>query len=217
MNDKREVWSAAPLIPERPTLAKLRSAAKGCTACPLWKTGTQTVFGTGTDRARMILVGEQPGNEEDLAGEPFIGPAGKLLDKCLNEAGIDRAAVYVTNAVKHFKWEPSGKRRVHKKPSAREIAACRPWLEAEIETLQPSLIVCLGATAAQTLLGRDFRVTQRRGEIIETENGRRLLATVHPSSILRAPDSATRASETELFIKDLRRAAEALRAGMKRD
>jgi uracil-DNA glycosylase len=204
---KKETWSAAPLVPERPTLKTLRAAAAACTACPLWQTGTQTVFGEGRAEARILFVGEQPGNDEDLAGHPFVGPAGKLLDKCLVEAGIDRDEVYVTNAVKHFKWEPSGKRRLHKKPNSREIAACRPWLEAEIQVVEPDLIVCLGATAAQTLLGRQFRVTQQRGEIVEGPAGRKAMATVHPSSILRAPDDQTRRQETERFIADLRRAA----------
>ena len=210
-SSKREVWSAAPLVPSRPTLPKLKTAAAGCTACPLWKTGTQTVFGEGAAGARVIFVGEQPGNEEDLGGRPFIGPAGKFLDKALAEAAIDRAQVYVTNTVKDFKWEPSGKRRLHKKPSAREIAACRPWLEAEIAVLHPEVIVCLGATAAQALLGRTFRVTQHRGEWIESPLAERVLATVHPSSILRAPDEETRQRETERFIDDLRKVGGFLR------
>lgn len=203
--EKREVWSAAPLIPEAPTLKKLRSAAADCKACPLWKTGTQTVFGEGRPEAKVVFVGEQPGNDEDLAGKPFVGPAGKLLDKCLIEAGIDRDQVYVTNAVKHFKWEPAGKRRLHKKPNSREIAACRPWLEAELDVLQPDFIVALGATAAQTLFGKDFRVTQHRGELIESPLARYAMATVHPSSILRSPDDKTRHEETARFIEDLRK------------
>jgi uracil-DNA glycosylase len=211
----REVWSAAPLVPERPTLKKLKIAAAGCTACPLWKTGTQTVFGEGLPIARVVMVGEQPGNDEDLQGRPFVGPAGKLLDRCLAEAGIDREQVYVTNAVKHFKWEPSGKRRLHKKPNAREIAACRPWLEAELEVLKPDVIVALGATAAQTLLGRQFRVSQQRGEFVESPLARYVIATVHPSSILRAPDEETRHAEIARFVDDLKKIA-AVISGLKK-
>lgn len=158
--------SAAELIPPRATLKQLREIAAGCRACPLWKSGTQTVFGTGMRAAKIIFVGEQPGNDEDLAGKPFVGPAGKLLDRALVTAGIDRRAVYLTNVVKHFKWEPRGKRRLHKKPNAREIAACRPWLDAEIDLLKPQVLVCLGATAAQALLGKQFRVSKQRGDLI---------------------------------------------------
>ena len=202
-----EPFTALPFVPSQPTLRKLKIAAAGCTGCPLWRTGTQTVFGEGKPTAKVMFVGEQPGNDEDLQGKPFVGPAGKLLDKCLVEAGINRDDVYVTNAVKHFKWEPAGKRRLHKKPSAREIAACRPWLEAEIEVLRPAVIVALGATGAQTLLGRDFRVTQHRGELIPSPLAPNVLATVHPSSILRAPDDETRRAETARFIDDLKKAA----------
>lgn len=204
---KKELWSAAPFVPDEPTLRKLKIAAAGCTGCPLYKVATQTVFGEGSSEARVLFVGEQPGNDEDLQGKPFVGPAGKLLDRCLMEAGIDRAQVYVTNAVKHFKWEPRGKRRLHKKPSAREIAACRPWLEAEIQVLQPTVIVALGATAAQTLLGKDFRVTQQRGELIPSPLAPHVLATVHPSSLLRAPDEETRRLETARFVDDLHKVA----------
>jgi len=204
---KREVSSAAPLVPARPTLKTLQVAAAKCTACPLWKTGTQTVFGEGSAGAKVVFVGEQPGNDEDLTGKPFVGPAGKLLDKCLVEAGIARDDVYVTNAVKHFKWEPSGKRRLHKKPNSREIAACRPWLEAELAVLKPEVVVALGATAAQTLLGKDFRVTQRRGELIDSPLARFVMATVHPSSILRAPDEAKRHEERARFVEDLQKVA----------
>jgi DNA polymerase len=203
----RENWSAAPFVPEKPTLRKLKLAAAGCKGCPLYRIGTQTVFGEGRPDAKVMLIGEQPGNEEDLTGAPFVGPAGKLLDRCLLEAGINREEVYVTNAVKHFKWERSGKRRLHKKPSAREIAACRPWLEAEIELLRPAILVALGATAAQTLLGRDFRVTLHRGELIPSPLAPRVMATIHPSSILRAPDSETRASETARLIGELKQVA----------
>jgi len=206
---KRTLTTAAHRIPERPTLATLRESAAGCQACPLWERGTQTVFGAGPQNARMVLVGEQPGDDEDRTGQPFTGPAGKLLDRALGQAGVDRAQVYVTNAVKHFKWEPRGKRRIHSKPSASEVAACRPWLEAEIQVLEPEVIVCLGATAAQALLGRDFKVTQRRGELIPAAIARYLLATVHPASILRAPDSETRRREMDLFTADVRRAAAA--------
>jgi uracil-DNA glycosylase family protein len=197
-------FSPAP-VPSKPTLSKLRNAARGCQACPLWRTGTQTVFGEGAVRSRIMFVGEQPGNDEDLAGKPFVGPAGKLLDRALEAAGIDRSLAYVTNVVKHFKWEPRGKRRLHKKPNSREIAACRPWLDAEIGVLKPQVIVCLGATAAQALLGRDFRVSVQRGQFIDSPLAPKVMATVHPSSILRAPDEAKRQTEMERFIEDLRR------------
>lgn len=205
-----ELETAAQLIPPRPTIKKLQEAARGCRACPLWKTGTQTVFGEGSRQAKVVFVGEQPGNDEDLAGKPFVGPAGKLLDKALVEAGIKREEVYVTNAVKHFKWEPRGKRRIHKKPSGREIAACRPWLEAELEVLQPKVLVCLGATAAQSLLGKDFRVSQRRGEFVKSPLAENVVATVHPSSILRAPDDETRHAEMARFIDDLKKIAKVI-------
>jgi uracil-DNA glycosylase family protein len=201
--------TAAPLIPERPTLKKLKEAAAGCTACPLHETGTQTVFGEGSPSAEIILVGEQPGDQEDLAGKPFVGPAGRLLDKALEEAGIDRKLAYVTNVVKHFKWQPRGKRRIHQKPNAAEIAACRPWLDAELSLLKPKVLVCLGATAAQALLGRQFRVSKHRGEPVESDLAPVVMATVHPSSILRAED---REVQMEMFVEDLRRVAEALRA-----
>jgi uracil-DNA glycosylase len=203
--ERVETGTAAPLVPERPTLLKLREAAADCKACPLWKTGTQTVFGEGERTAKVMFVGEQPGNDEDLQGKPFVGPAGKLLDQALEEAGINRDEVYVTNMVKHFKWEPKGKRRIHKKPNAREIAACRPWLEAELEVVKPEVLVCLGATAAQGLLGRDFRVSQQRGELIESDLAPHVMATVHPSSILRAPDDETRRAERKRFVDDLKK------------
>jgi uracil-DNA glycosylase len=193
--------TAAPLVPPRPSLRKLREAAAGCKACPLWKTGTQTVFGEGSPRAEVMFVGEQPGDQEDLAGQPFVGPAGKLLDKALEQAGIDRSLAYVTNAVKHFKWKGQGKRRIHQKPNWSEITACFPWLEAELAVVKPRVLVCLGATAAQTLLGRQFRVTQHRGEPVESDLAPVVIATVHPSSILRADD---RDAELEKFISDLR-------------
>ncbi len=187
--------TAAPLIPVRATLTSLRAVAAGCRACPLWKTATQTVFGEGRAKAKIVFIGEQPGNEEDLEGRPFVGPAGKLLNRAFVEAGINRSEVYLTNTVKHFKWEPSGKRRLHKKPNAREIAACRPWLDAELRVLKLALIVCLGATAAQALLGKDFRVGRQRGAWSRLPSGERILATVHSSSILRAPDEETRRRE----------------------
>ena len=202
--------SAAELIPDRPSLTSVRDAAKACQACDLWKRGTQTVFGEGARQAELMLVGEQPGDAEDLAGRPFVGPAGKLLDRALEAAGIDRATVYVTNVVKHFKWEPRGKRRIHKKPNATEISACRPWLDIEIQLVKPRAIVCLGATAAQALLGRQFKVTAHRGEFIESPLAPLVLATVHPSSLLRAPDEETRRLETKRFIDDLRKVARAL-------
>jgi uracil-DNA glycosylase len=192
-------------IPPKRTIEELEKAAKDCKACDLWKRATQTVFGEGEADARILFVGEQPGNQEDLEGKPFVGPAGKLLDTALLEAGIDRRKAYVTNAVKHFKWEPRGKRRIHKKPNAAEIAACRPWLEAEIGALRPKVIVCLGATAAQALLGRDFRVTQHRGEFLKSPLASFVMATVHPSSILRAPDDETRDDEMKRFISDLKK------------
>jgi len=205
--------SAAPLIPSKPTLPRLREAAAGCQACDLWERGTQTVFGAGSRAARAMFVGEQPGNEEDLAGVPFVGPAGRLLDKALAEAGIDRRQTYVTNVVKHFKWEPRGKRRIHAKPNAQEIRACRPWLEAEIAVVKPDVIVCLGATAAQSLLGASFRVSQRRGEVVPSPLAPKIIATVHPSSILRAPDDESRRVETRRFVDDLKKVAKVLGEG----
>jgi uracil-DNA glycosylase len=207
---KRPTNDAAKLIPDRPTLLKVAAAARDCQACDLWARGTQTVFGEGGGRADVMFVGEQPGDAEDLAGKPFVGPAGKVLDRALQAAGIDRAAVYVTNVVKHFKWEPRGKRRIHKKPNAGEIAACRPWLDTEIELVKPRAIVCLGSTAAQALLGREFKVTKHRGEFVPSSLAPLVLATVHPSSILRAPDDETRHREMEQFTADLRTVARAL-------
>jgi DNA polymerase len=200
---------AAALIPPNPTLRKVAEAAKGCRACDLWKIGTQTVFGEGRAKAELMLVGEQPGDQEDLAGRPFVGPAGKLLDRALEEAGIDRELAYVTNVVKHFKWQPRGKRRIHQKPNAAEIAACRPWLDAELALIKPEVLVCLGATAAQALLGRQFRVSRDRGVPVESDLAPVVMATVHPSSILR---SENREEETALLVEDLRRVAEALRS-----
>lgn len=202
--------TAAPLIPAEPGLEPLRAAAAGCQACDLWQRGTQTVFGEGSVHAKILFVGEQPGNDEDLAGRPFVGPAGKLLDKALELAGIDRKLAYVTNVVKHFKWEPRGKRRIHAKPNSIEIAACRPWLDAEIARIQPEVVVCLGATAAQALLGRHFRVSTERGKFVPSQLAPKVMATVHPSAILRAPDDATRHAELARFLDDLRTLAKAL-------
>ncbi|SPE55272.1 Phage SPO1 DNA polymerase-related protein (fragment) [Verrucomicrobia bacterium] len=207
----RERWSAAPLVPSHPTLSGLREAARGCRACPLWERATQTVFGAGGRDAKVVFVGEQPGFEEDLAGKPFVGPAGKLLDKALVQAGIEREEVYVTNAVKHFKWEPKGQQHIHKKPNAKEVAACRPWLEAELGTVKPEVLVCLGATAAQALLGREFRVSRQRGEWVPSPLASHVMATVHPSSILRAPDDATRHEQMARFVDDLKKIAQVMR------
>lgn len=213
---KRDIEvSAANFLPEKLTLPALHEASKSCRGCDLYKIGTQTVFGEGARHAEVMFVGEQPGDKEDLTGKPFVGPAGALLDRALVAAGIDRKQVYVTNAVKHFKWEPRGKRRIHKKPSSMEIAACRPWLDAEIEVVRPEVIVCLGATAAQALLGRTFKVTQHRGELIE-HNGQRYIATVHPSSILRAQDDDSRHAEMAHFIEDLRAVRQILNLREKR-
>jgi uracil-DNA glycosylase len=201
--------TAAPLVPARPTLPKLREAAAGCKACPLWKTGTQTVFGEGLAKAEVMFVGEQPGDREDLEGRPFVGPAGRLLDEALAAAGIDRSLAYVTNAVKHFKWTPRGKRRIHQKPSWSEIAACRPWLDAELAVVKPRVLVPMGATAAQALLGRQFRVTRDRGKPVDSELAPVVIATIHPSAILRA-DEADRDREYKALVDDLRTVAKVL-------
>ncbi len=210
MTPKRLAISAADFLSERETLPALKDAARQCKGCDLWKRATQTVFGEGRVGAEVMFVGEQPGNDEDLQGRPFVGPAGKLLGKALDVAGIDRDDVYVTNIVKHFKWEPRGKRRIHKKPSGMEIAACRPWFDEEVKVIKPKVMVCLGATAAQALLGRNFKVTQERGKVI-TQGELPIIATVHPSSILRAPDEETRHAEMEQFINDLKIVAANLR------
>ena len=204
---------AATLIPAKITWKSLRDAAAGCRACDLWERGTQTVFGEGSAPAPLMLIGEQPGNEEDLEGHPFVGPAGRLLDKALEAAGIVRKEAYVTNVVKHFKWEPRGKRRIHAKPNSVEIAACVPWLEAELEVVKPEVLVCLGATAAQALLGRQFRVTAERGKFVESKLAPHVTATVHPSSILRAPDGEARRREMDLFVADLKIVAKVLKGG----
>jgi len=202
--------SAEDFFPDRKSLKAFREAAADCQACDLWERGTQTVFGEGARHAEIVFIGEQPGNEEDLSGKPFVGPAGRLLDEALIEAGIDRTQTYVTNVVKHFKWEPRGKRRIHKKPNVKEIAACRPWLEAEIGLVKPKVIVCLGATAAQALLGPKFKVSKQRGQFIESTLAPYVLATVHPSSILRAPDDETRFLEKRRFVDDLKKVAHVL-------
>jgi DNA polymerase len=196
-----DTGSAADYLPPTRALSALRDAAAGCRACPLWRTGTQTVFGEGAKASEVMLVGEQPGDKEDLAGRPFVGPAGKLLDEALEEAGIDRTRAYVTNVVKHFKWQARGKRRIHAKPAWSEIAACRPWLDAELEAVRPEVLVCLGATAAQALLGRQFRVTKERGRRVESDLAPHVLATIHPSAVLRADD---RDAEFSGLVDDLR-------------
>src|ERR1700747_2557384 len=206
---KRTPKSAELSIKVNASLEELKAAAKKCQACDLWKHATQTVFGEGLPNAKIILIGEQPGNHEDLEGKPFVGPAGHLLDEALAEAGINRDKVYVTNAVKHFKWEPRGKRRIHQKPNSREIAACRPWLEAELRIIKPKLVVALGATAAQTIFGPSFRVTRERGEVLSSKLAPRVLATVHPSSLLRQPDEESRQREYKNFVSDLRAALRA--------
>lgn len=198
---------AVRFLPEDRSLSALRQAAAGCTGCDLYANATQTVFGDGDPQALVMFVGEQPGDAEDVAGEPFVGPAGKLLDRALADAGIDRDRAYVTNAVKHFKWEPRGKRRLHSKPNAREIRACSPWLEAEIAAVRPKVVVCLGATAAQALLGASFKVTQQRGSFVQSAHAPYVTATVHPSSLLRIPDSDKRRAEMARFVEDLRKAA----------
>ena len=195
------------LLPERPTLPAVRDIAAGCKACDLYKRGTQTVFGEGPKRAQVMMVGEQPGDAEDLAGHPFVGPAGRVLDRALEDAGIDRRLVYVTNVVKHFKWEPRGKRRIHAKPNASEIGACRPWLETEIALVKPRVLVCLGATAAQALLGKAFKVSQQRGEVVESSLAPLVTATVHPSSILRARTDEERHEAMSRFVADLKKVA----------
>lgn len=207
-----QIDTAAPLIPPRPTINKLRAAAAECKACDLWKSGTQTVFGEGKQSSLIMFIGEQPGDKEDLAGRPFVGPAGALLDKALEEAGIDRSRVYVTNVVKHFKWGPRGKRRIHKKPNAVEITACRPWLETEIGVIKPRAIICLGSTAAQAVIGPKFRVSIQRGQFVKSDLAEYVTATVHPSSILRAPGDEARRTERARFVEDLRKIRRALGA-----
>ncbi len=199
----QETGSAADFLPDRLSLTSLREAAAGCKGCHLWQVGTQTVFGAGAREAEVMFVGEQPGDYEDRAGKPFVGPAGRLLDEALVEAGIDRSTTYVTNAVKHFKWQARGKRRIHQKPNWAEMTACRPWLEAELTVVQPRVLVLLGATAAQSLLGRQFRVTQNRGQLVESDLAEAVTATIHPSAILRG-EPEQRETEFAAFVDDMK-------------
>ena len=201
---------AGKFLPAGSSIRELRAAAAICKGCELWRNATQTVFGDGSERAKMMLIGQQPGDQEDLKGIPFSGPAGQLLDRGLVDAGIDREEVYVTNAVKHFKWLPRGKRRLHQKPNGREITACRPWLIAELEAIQPRVLVCLGATAARAVLGKITKISEHRGELLESELRSRIVVTVHPSSILRIEDSDSRQLAMRHFVADLRTARRAL-------
>src|SRR5919197_1698346 len=212
--DEALPWDATPFLPREKSQEALVKAAARCQGCDLYRVGTQTVFGEGPPRAEVMMIGEQPGDVEDRAGQPFVGPAGRVLDEALEEVGIDRSRVYVTNVVKHFKWEARGKRRIHSKPNAREIRACRPWLDEELELVEPRIIVVLGATAAQALLGPKFRVTQQRGQALSnTGLAPYVVATVHPASILRAPDPETRESEGRAFVADLRTVRKLLENG----
>lgn len=199
--------SARDLIPPEPTVPQLRRAAAACTACPLYRNATQTVFGEGPEHAPLMLVGEQPGDVEDNLGRPFVGPAGRLLDRCLSESGLDRGRLYLTNVVKHFKWVPRGRRRIHETPAAAEIAACLPWLEAEIAAVAPRVLLALGASAARALFGRDFRVTRERGRVIRSALAPFALASVHPAALLRIPDTDKRDEEIRRFVAELRTAA----------
>ena len=208
----KAIETAAPLIPPRPTIKKLEAVAAECKACHLWENATKTVFGEGKSTSTVMFIGEQPGDKEDLSGHPFVGPAGALLDKALVEAGIDRTKVYVTNVVKHFKWEPRGKRRIHKKPNGAEIAACRPWLEAEIAVVKPRAIVCLGSTAARAVIGPNFRVSVQRAQFVESTLAPLVTATVHPSSILRATSDEAGHEEMQRFIADLKTIWQAISA-----
>ena len=216
-NSNPETGSAEALIPPRANLQELRRIAAGCRACDLWKRGTQTVFGEGSAHAKVMFVGEQPGDREDIEGKPFVGPAGRILDEGLEAAAINRDEVYVTNVVKHFRWVAAtrGKKRIHKKPRVSEINACRPWLDAELARVQPTVLVCLGATAAQALLGKQFSVTRDRGSFVKSPLAPFVMATVHPSSILRSPDSESRAAEMKMFIDDLKKISRALKSNAK--
>jgi DNA polymerase len=203
---------AAEFIPERKTLPVLRGAVQDCRGCGLYRDATQAVFGEGSQSSVIFFIGEQPGDEEDRLGHPFVGPAGRLFDRALQEAGIDRSAVYITNAVKHFKFEERGKRRIHKKPAASEVSACRPWLEAEIALIRPKIIVCLGATAAQSVFGADYRVTKERGQFVEHPWAPQATSTIHPSAILRAPNEEQRRTEYQRFVADLKKVAVSARS-----
>ncbi len=213
---RRTVLTAAPFIPESPTLPLLKEAVQGCRGCDLYRYATQAVLGEGAKSASILMIGEQPGDEEDRVGRPFVGPAGRLLDRALVDAGIDRSSTYVTNAVKHFKFEERGKRRIHKKPSGLEIKACKPWLEAEIAVVRPEIIVCLGATAAQSVFGATYRVTRQRGQFVEHPWARYATSTVHPSAILRAPDDEQRHLEYDNFVADLKQVREKAQAWPRR-
>src|SRR5687767_11691354 len=205
------VRSAAPFVPKTTSVRALNAAAHECRGCDLYKAATQVVFGAGPRAAQVMFVGEQPGDQEDRQGEPFVGPAGAMLDKALADAGIPRDRVYVTNAVKHFKWEPRGKRRIHKKPRASEVKACRPWLEAELRAVKPAVVVCLGATAAQSMLGASFKLMQQRGQVVSSPAAARIVATIHPSAVLRAPDSESGKAACAMLVADLKVVAKALR------
>ncbi len=205
--------TAAVLIPEKRTLRSLKEAAAGCRACPLWERGTQTVFGEGLLNSRLILVGEQPGDSEDRQGRPFVGPAGRILDRGLEEAGIDRKEAYVTNAVKHFKWIAKGRLRLHQKPNAREIGACLPWLDAESDLIRPEVLVAMGATAAQALLGKEVRVTRDHGRVLPSDRVPHATVTIHPSAVLRAQTEEDREKAMRGFVDDLRTVADVLRKG----
>src|SRR5437660_2836800 len=209
MPSKAEEYARPATPPDSSSLSTVREAAQDCTACHLYKQATQTVFGEGPKKASIMLVGEQPGDYEDVAGKPFVGPAGKIMDRALEEAGIAREQVYVTNVVKHFKWEPRGKRRIHKKPNSREVAACRPWLEAELRLVRPKLLVVLGSTAGQAIFGPSFRVTRERGKVLSSKFAPKVVATVHPSSLLRQPDEEWHHREYQNFVSDLHVAVKA--------
>jgi DNA polymerase len=213
MCPEKRAPGAEEFLPDRLSLASLERAASKCKGCHLYQKGKQTVFGEGLRRSRLMLVGEMPGDQEDKQGKPFVGPAGKLLDRALDEAGIDRSEAYITNVVKHFKWEKRGKRRLHRTPNASEIKACLPWLDAEIEVIEPEVIVCLGATAARALIGSDFRVTRQRGEFVESDWAPHVTATVHPSSILRSEDDEERRRAMEEFVEDLEKVERVLNGG----
>jgi uracil-DNA glycosylase family protein len=203
---------ATPYVPASSSLIALATAARACRGCPLWEPATQTVFGEGSGTSPMMLIGEQPGDREDVEGAPFVGPAGHLLDQAMDDASLDRSVVYVTNAVKHFKWTPRGKRRIHQNPNRAEIAACRPWLEQEVAIVRPQLLVCLGATAAGTVLGSKVRVTRDHGQFFDTALGPPATVTLHPSAVLRSPDEAARESQYQIIVGDLRAVAERLAA-----